>query len=167
MFYVPKEETTRKPYSDKKHPLIKEEITTYPGRCRRYAPTMKGYPVVYGNSDWCGEHKIGSNPVRDGKEAPECDHEWIDADNEVVSGAEICRLCHNIRSKMGHSIKIEDTGIKFQIGMDPEEKAKVKAEINQKLVEIYANARDIEIPVHARDNITDSYRTIRELLEKL
>jgi len=27
------------------------------GRCRRNAPTMKGYPVVY-ETDWCGEHKI-------------------------------------------------------------------------------------------------------------
>lgn len=34
------------------------------GRCRRYAPTLKGYPVIYLNYDWCGEHKIGSNPIR-------------------------------------------------------------------------------------------------------
>lgn len=27
------------------------------GRCRRRAPTMSGYPVVY-ESDWCGDHKI-------------------------------------------------------------------------------------------------------------
>jgi len=27
------------------------------GRCRRHAPTMTGYPVVY-ESDWCGDHKI-------------------------------------------------------------------------------------------------------------
>jgi hypothetical protein len=27
------------------------------GRCRRSAPTMKGYPVVY-PTDWCGEHKL-------------------------------------------------------------------------------------------------------------
>jgi hypothetical protein len=27
------------------------------GRCRRNAPTMKGYPVVL-TSDWCGEHKL-------------------------------------------------------------------------------------------------------------
>jgi len=30
------------------------------GRCRRHAPTMKGYPVVYPN-DWCGEHKLNEN----------------------------------------------------------------------------------------------------------
>ena len=27
------------------------------GRCRRHAPTMNGYPVVY-STDWCGDHKI-------------------------------------------------------------------------------------------------------------
>lgn len=43
-FYVPKGKTT--------------------GRCRRHAPTMMGYPVVYA-SDWCGDHKLGTNPSRD------------------------------------------------------------------------------------------------------
>lgn len=42
-FYVPKDEAL--------------------GRCRRNAPTMMGYPVVYEN-DWCGEHKMGTNPSR-------------------------------------------------------------------------------------------------------
>jgi hypothetical protein len=27
------------------------------GRCRRHAPTMSGYPVVFVN-DWCGDHKL-------------------------------------------------------------------------------------------------------------
>jgi len=27
------------------------------GRCRRHAPTMNGYPVVFLN-DWCGDHKL-------------------------------------------------------------------------------------------------------------
>jgi hypothetical protein len=27
------------------------------GRCRRHAPTMNGYPVVYPH-DWCGDHKL-------------------------------------------------------------------------------------------------------------
>ncbi len=49
MFYVPKKE----------HSEGDSE-----GRCRRSAPTMKGYPVVF-SVDWCGEHKRGSNPVRD------------------------------------------------------------------------------------------------------
>lgn len=32
------------------------------GRCRRHAPTMNGYPVVY-MTDWCGDHKIDENKV--------------------------------------------------------------------------------------------------------
>jgi len=27
------------------------------GRCRRSAPTMKGYPAVFPH-DWCGDHKL-------------------------------------------------------------------------------------------------------------
>lgn len=27
------------------------------GRCRRRAPTMNGYPVVF-VQDWCGDHKL-------------------------------------------------------------------------------------------------------------
>jgi hypothetical protein len=27
------------------------------GRCRKHAPTMTGYPVVF-DSDWCGDHKM-------------------------------------------------------------------------------------------------------------
>lgn len=30
------------------------------GRCRRHAPTMNGYPVVY-VTDWCGDHKLNEN----------------------------------------------------------------------------------------------------------
>ena len=29
----------------------------YVGRCRRHAPTMNGFPVVF-QSDWCGDHKL-------------------------------------------------------------------------------------------------------------
>jgi hypothetical protein len=32
------------------------------GRCRRHAPTMNGYPVVFDN-DWCGDHKLDENKV--------------------------------------------------------------------------------------------------------
>lgn len=39
-----------------------EEIPTKLGRCRRHAPTMNGYPVVY-DSDWCGDHKVDENKV--------------------------------------------------------------------------------------------------------
>lgn len=32
------------------------------GRCRRHAPTMSGWPVVY-DTDWCGDHKIDEAKV--------------------------------------------------------------------------------------------------------
>jgi len=32
------------------------------GRCRRHAPTMSGYPVVY-DEDWCGDHKLDENKI--------------------------------------------------------------------------------------------------------
>jgi len=33
------------------------------GGCRRRAPTMNGYPVVFDN-DWCGDHKLDENKVK-------------------------------------------------------------------------------------------------------
>ena len=33
---------------------------THIGRCRRHAPTMNGYPVVFVN-DWCGDHKLNES----------------------------------------------------------------------------------------------------------
>jgi hypothetical protein len=64
MFYVPKIRHT--PVGEP--PVVVRHAETE-GRCRRNAPTMmKGYPVVFAE-DWCGEHKRGSNPVRDKKEA--------------------------------------------------------------------------------------------------
>lgn len=30
------------------------------GRCRRHAPTMGGYPVVF-REDWCGDHRLDEN----------------------------------------------------------------------------------------------------------
>ena len=32
------------------------------GRCRRNAPTLKGWPVMY-EMDWCGEHKLDENKL--------------------------------------------------------------------------------------------------------
>jgi hypothetical protein len=32
------------------------------GRCRRHAPTMGGYPVVFVN-DWCGDHRLDENKI--------------------------------------------------------------------------------------------------------
>jgi len=32
------------------------------GRCRRRAPTINGFPAVFG-TDWCGDHKLDENKV--------------------------------------------------------------------------------------------------------
>ena len=32
------------------------------GRCRKSAPSMDGYPVVF-ESDWCGSHKLDENKL--------------------------------------------------------------------------------------------------------
>ena len=32
------------------------------GRCRRHAPSMGGYPVVFVN-DWCGDHRLDENKI--------------------------------------------------------------------------------------------------------
>lgn len=32
------------------------------GRCRRHAPTMAGFPVVF-VTDWCGDHKLDEEKV--------------------------------------------------------------------------------------------------------
>lgn len=36
------------------HYASKNEVV---GRCRRRAPTMNGFPVVF-CTDWCGDHKL-------------------------------------------------------------------------------------------------------------
>ena len=33
------------------------------GRCRRHAPTMSGFPVVFENEDWCGDHKLNEESL--------------------------------------------------------------------------------------------------------
>lgn len=33
------------------------------GRCRKHAPTMSGFPVVF-ESDWCGDHKLDEEKIR-------------------------------------------------------------------------------------------------------
>ena len=32
------------------------------GRCRKRAPCMNGYPVVF-ETDWCGDHKLDENAL--------------------------------------------------------------------------------------------------------
>lgn len=38
---------------------------TATGRCRRHAPSMQGYPNVFPDTDWCGDHKIGTNSSKE------------------------------------------------------------------------------------------------------
>ena len=39
-----------------------EDMVSKLGRCRRHAPTMSGYPVVF-QYDWCGDHKLDENKI--------------------------------------------------------------------------------------------------------
>jgi len=32
------------------------------GRCRRHAPSMNGWPVMF-EGDWCGDHKLDENKI--------------------------------------------------------------------------------------------------------
>lgn len=42
-------------------PKVSERIQAHSvGRCRRHAPTMGGYPVVF-STDWCGDHRLDEN----------------------------------------------------------------------------------------------------------
>ncbi len=43
-------------YVSKKKPEDKPEVKEK-GRCRRHAPTMSGWPVLF-PTDWCGDHKL-------------------------------------------------------------------------------------------------------------
>lgn len=40
--------------------LLKGNKENQVGRCRKHAPTIHGYPVVFGD-DWCGDHKLDEN----------------------------------------------------------------------------------------------------------
>lgn len=53
IWFVPKVATVPQSASDR-------DVTV--GRCRRHAPTMGGYPVVYFN-DWCGDHRLDENKL--------------------------------------------------------------------------------------------------------
>lgn len=50
MWYVPKAGAN-----------VSKERGTF-GRCRRHAPTMGGYPAVFG-MDWCGDHRLDESKV--------------------------------------------------------------------------------------------------------
>lgn len=50
---------------DKTCDVVKTENVIL-GRCRKNAPTMEGYPVVY-PGDWCGQHKLDENKLDENK----------------------------------------------------------------------------------------------------
>lgn len=41
---------------------VAKEAQAEIGRCRRHAPSMGGYPVVY-PADWCGDHRVDENKI--------------------------------------------------------------------------------------------------------
>lgn len=43
-------------------PKLVGKKETEVGRCRRNAPTISGFPVVF-YTDWCGNHKIDENKI--------------------------------------------------------------------------------------------------------
>ena len=43
-------------------PLVNAFPKKMLGRCRRYAPTMAGWPAVF-DTDWCGNHKMDENKI--------------------------------------------------------------------------------------------------------
>ena len=43
-------------------PKRKNDLIYYVGRCRKNAPTMNGFPVVF-TTDWCGSHRLDENKI--------------------------------------------------------------------------------------------------------
>lgn len=58
IFYVPKKPEVSLTGSSKG----KVKPPNIVGRCKRHAPTMNGFPVVF-ESDWCGDHKLDENSI--------------------------------------------------------------------------------------------------------
>jgi hypothetical protein len=56
MYFVPKDPAP----SDSGAPVAAAHVTI--GRCRKNAPTMNGFPVVF-KTDWCGQHKLDENKI--------------------------------------------------------------------------------------------------------
>lgn len=49
-------------FEPKQHNGMREGDLYKVGRCRRHAPTMGDYPVVF-VTDWCGDHRLDENKV--------------------------------------------------------------------------------------------------------
>ena len=48
-------------FTEKETPVVQYADKVI-GRCRRHAPTMSGWPVMFSN-DWCGDHKLDETKV--------------------------------------------------------------------------------------------------------
>jgi hypothetical protein len=45
-------------------PKSVEGVVMSVGRCRKHAPSLNGWPVVF-TLDWCGDHKLNEESLRD------------------------------------------------------------------------------------------------------
>ncbi len=135
------------------------------GACRKNAPTMTGYPVVNAELDWCGEHKIGSNPVRDRKTKPltkivVSPEEMLIKEKTDLEG--ILNVHREyIEKEVAEIIRVND--LHREAIAEEREKTKIKAEIGES-IDIICNdyLSNTDIP---KINV-ERYK-IRELLEKL
>lgn len=62
MHFVPKQKKLRDIQETREIKIMESDPIYHVGRCRRHAPTMNGYPVVF-VSDWCGDHKIDEEKI--------------------------------------------------------------------------------------------------------
>lgn len=76
MFFVVKEPTGPQPAT---------EGDVLFGRCRKNAPTLNGWPSVFG-TDWCGQHKLDEN-------AAYAQHAAVD--NDIIYGGECAKQLHD------------------------------------------------------------------------
>jgi hypothetical protein len=44
-------------FVEKEQSIISQNGNGAQGRCRKHAPTMGGFPVVF-EADWCGDHRL-------------------------------------------------------------------------------------------------------------
>lgn len=59
IWFAPKVSTAGPTFDDFGHC---DRVPYHIGSCRRHAPTMGGYPVVFVN-DWCGDHRLDENKI--------------------------------------------------------------------------------------------------------
>jgi hypothetical protein len=69
MFFVPKALARETMPTEQMLGMPPEHLAANPielespvGRCRRHAPSMSGWPVMF-TADWCGDHKLDENKI--------------------------------------------------------------------------------------------------------